>query len=144
MTRTNKYVSQCKMEVTFISYLDNNPYLKPHGFVWRKSDSSIFCTLCEKTYPNTNKMKIHAETCKKHIDKFEMRQNCFPTDGSSCQGRISLLETNTQISKKRKANANTNANSKAKKPNAKKPKEQEINRMEFCEYGRPNENNIPL
>ena len=78
MTRTNKYVSQCKMEVTFLAYLDNNKYLKPHGFVWRTSDSSIFCTLCERTYPNNSKMKKHAETCKRHIKNFKNKHNCFP------------------------------------------------------------------
>ena len=42
------------------------------------SYSSIFCTLCGEKLPNDHKMKIHAETCQRHIKIFEKKYNCSP------------------------------------------------------------------
>ena len=70
MRDSNKlYVGQTGSIVTFKTYVDKNPHLRPHGFVWN-ADSVIYCELCKTVIGNTGKMKTHAESCNRHIQLF--------------------------------------------------------------------------
>ena len=75
MRDSNKlYVGQTGIIVTFKTYVDKNPHLKPHGFVWNDDARMIYCTLCNRPIGTTPKMNKHAES-KKHIQLFKEKNN---------------------------------------------------------------------